>query len=218
MPYSIDAANAAEPTDAREAGYMAAELRALKTRLNTKATAYDNILKAGGVPLSYLATTGTKDGTKFLRDDGAWTAISSAVTSFNGRTGAVVPAANDYSWSMLSGTPDLPAASAIGGKAIGFRDIPVTNVTSARALAAADRSTMVASTAALSIPTGLSAGYAFLVHNASTASPWNLTSTGGVQMRKVGVTTLTTTIEIPACGEAQILMLSSTLALVAVAG
>lgn len=39
---------------------------------------------------------------------------ASKVSSFNGRTGAVVPAAGDYSYDMISNIPSLATASVAG--------------------------------------------------------------------------------------------------------
>ena len=48
---------------------------------------------ADGVPVraagTWAVASGTRDGTRFLRDDGTWQAVSGAVASVNGQTGAV---------------------------------------------------------------------------------------------------------------------------------
>jgi hypothetical protein len=64
------------------------------------------------VPFEQLGM-GVADGTKFLRDDRTWATPagggggggSPGVTSFNGRTGIVVPAAGDYSPAFIGAVP-----------------------------------------------------------------------------------------------------------------
>jgi len=58
-----------------------------------------------------LPATGTPSNTTFLRGDGTWSPITGVVTSFNGRSGAVLPSTGDYSYSQISGTPQLPQTS-----------------------------------------------------------------------------------------------------------
>lgn len=52
--------------------------------------------------------------------------VSSGVTSFNGRTGAVVPTANDYSYAQLSGLPATTGACT-GGTLTGTGTITATS-------------------------------------------------------------------------------------------
>lgn len=49
--------------------------------------------------------TGTANSSTYLRGDGAWATITSGVSSFNSRTGAVVPASGDYTFAQISSTP-----------------------------------------------------------------------------------------------------------------
>jgi hypothetical protein len=76
------------------------------------------------IPLSKLAITGTPDGSKFLRDDGSWQTVAGGVTSFNSRTGTVLPAANDYAVADINGL-----ASALSAKqdSLGFTAENVAN-------------------------------------------------------------------------------------------
>lgn len=62
---------------------------------------YDVTLANGGLPAPWTI------GDVLLADPASG---STSVTSFNGRTGAVLPAANDYSWLQLSGKPLVFAA------------------------------------------------------------------------------------------------------------
>ena len=81
---------------------------------------------AADISLSKLDTTGTADNTTFLRGDGAWAVPPGAggsVASFNGRTGVVVSATNDYSFAQISGSitnsmVDAAAAIALSKLAI----------------------------------------------------------------------------------------------------
>lgn len=48
---------------------------------------------------------GTSTGAQISINGAAYVPITNGVLSFGGRTGAVVPAANDYSYAQLSGKP-----------------------------------------------------------------------------------------------------------------
>lgn len=48
--------------------------------------------------------TGTPTGFKFLADDRTWKLPPTGVSSFNGRTGAVSPETNDYTWAQIDKT------------------------------------------------------------------------------------------------------------------
>lgn len=208
MPYTIDPANAAEPTDGREAGYMAAELRALKAYLNPKLAE----IAAGQFDLSYLAATGTRDATTFLRGDGTWAAMSGAVTSFNGRGGAVVPTTGDYSYSQLSGTPNLPLASTINSVPVGYRTLPTRTIAGAGAGVIDDRGKVILIGGAFNIPPSVfSAGDAFIVYN-NTGGALNVTKDAALTLQKAG-TSSNATISLASHGIMQLLFLTNTLVL-----
>ncbi len=67
------------------------------------ASGYAPLNSSSLVPPANLGS-GTRDGSKFLRDDGTWQTVNAGVTSFNTRIGAVVPAANDYNFNQLAGS------------------------------------------------------------------------------------------------------------------
>jgi len=74
---------------------------------------------------------------------GLWTcaaggSVTSGLTSFNGRTGVVVPASGDYSFSMLSGTAPLPGASQSANTVLAGPSSGVAAAPLFRALVAAD--------------------------------------------------------------------------------
>jgi hypothetical protein len=77
---------------------------------------------SGGVQGAVPAPpSGSAAANKFLKADGTWAVPgASGVTSFNSRTGAVVPATNDYSFSQISGSVAAsqlpnPSATTLGG-------------------------------------------------------------------------------------------------------
>lgn len=208
MPYTISPTNASEPTDGREAGYMAAELRALKSYLNSTL----DVLAAGQLPISYLAATGTPSSTTFLRGDGTWASLSGSVTSFNGRSGAVVPATGDYSYSMLSGTPNLPLASTINGHPIGYRNLPVRTVAGTGAATIDDRGKVILAGGTFNIPPAVfAAGDAFLIYN-NTGASINVTKDASLTLQKAG-TSSNATIALASHGIMQVVFLTSTLVL-----
>jgi hypothetical protein len=50
------------------------------------------------------------------RNGGPYTALVAGVSSFNGRTGAVLPATGDYTYAEISGTPPTAAVTSVNGK------------------------------------------------------------------------------------------------------
>jgi hypothetical protein len=83
-------------------------------------TAVTNSMLAGSIALSKLATNGTPDGSKFLRDDGAWTAVSATAAgsggtalggdlAFNKTTAALTAA------GLITGAGFAPSASTATG-------------------------------------------------------------------------------------------------------
>jgi hypothetical protein len=77
-----------------------------------------------GLHTACTVTTGT---TQYcFAADGLWVSlngaayaqitVTSGVTSFNGRTGAVLPAVGDYTYTQISGTPPSAAVTSVNGK------------------------------------------------------------------------------------------------------
>jgi len=65
-------------------------------------------IPAATVTVSQISATGTPSSTTYLRGDGSWSTVpSGAVTSVFGRTGAVIATSGDYTYSQISGTPQL---------------------------------------------------------------------------------------------------------------
>ena len=59
---------------------------------------------AGQISVSQINALGTPSMSTYLRGDGSWSTIAAGVSSVFGRSGAVVAADNDYSFSQISGT------------------------------------------------------------------------------------------------------------------
>jgi len=227
MPYSIDPQNSASPTDANEVGYAAAEFRALKAWLQasikTPLLAMQAVLAANSLPINYLQATGTRDATTFLRGDGSWQALAGAVTSFKGRSGAVVPVADDYTVAQVTGAAPLanPALTGTGatidGVRIGYLGVPVVLSVAAVTAGPSHKGRIVSGTFGVTVNTGVfGAGDAFMVFNDGTGT-LTLTKGSGLVMRKVG-TSGNANVVVAAYGMAHVLFLSSSYCVVSGVG
>lgn len=58
---------------------------------------------SGNISTGQMASGSGASSSTYWRGDGTWSSPAGGVTSWNTRTGAVVPATNDYSFSQLSG-------------------------------------------------------------------------------------------------------------------
>ncbi len=104
---------AAEPwTDSANGTYLQVNTTAVGTKVLTerlRVTAGGDVGIGTSTPGQLLSVAGTIESTTggFKFPDGTTQTTAGGVRSFNGRTGAVVPTANDYTYSQIGGTlPD----------------------------------------------------------------------------------------------------------------
>jgi hypothetical protein len=98
-----------------------------------------DIVSLGGAPGTYyiVTTAGSQDlgsgseafsiGDWVIYDGSSWSRVpvgNNTVSSFNGRTGVVVPLANDYTWNMLAKTSGKLA----GSKVADIQDVNITGI------------------------------------------------------------------------------------------
>lgn len=143
MPYTIDPTNPASPVDGNEAGYAAAEFRALKTWL--QATLLPRVVVVEGLTAPYVPSpakglpvgniyasivAGPLGASHTLCGDGVWRIFSGAVTSVFGRAGTVVATSGDYAVAQVTGaaplaSPAFTGTPTLGGKALGYKGTPI---------------------------------------------------------------------------------------------
>lgn len=134
------------------------------------------LVPGAGLPGVYAATPGNsslfiqRDGSSgnqlWILTSGTWTAVGSGgggsgVSSFNTRTGAVVPASNDYTFAQLASTPTTIAG-------YGITDIATTYAPLA---SPALTGTPTVPTASANTNTTQAASTAFVVGQVGTATP-----------------------------------------------
>lgn len=83
--------------------------------LSGDVTSVGNVTTIGAakVGISNLSATGTPSSSTYLRGDNTWATVSGGVSSVFGRSGAVVSATNDYTFSQIGSTPTTIAGYGI---------------------------------------------------------------------------------------------------------
>lgn len=205
MPYTIDPTNPASPPDGVEAGYAAAEFRALKGNVMPRLTTLEgltapyNLSPAKGLPVGNIfasVVSGPLGANHVLCGDGTWKIFTGAVTSVFGRAGVVVAATGDYSVGQITGaaplvSPALTGTPTINGKAAGYKGTPIVGgaqKTTSYTPVVADSGFCVDSTAGVTAPASVfPAGEFFKGVNSSNAAV-TITQGGGLTMYLSGTT------------------------------
>jgi hypothetical protein len=109
--------------------------------LAIQAGSVTNSMLAGSIALSKLSITGTPDGTKFLRDDGVWSNVTS--TAWNGGTNGTAYSATSATidgtaliWTFTGSSPatfTLPSYATFGNRVVLIKNIGSADLTITRA-------------------------------------------------------------------------------------
>lgn len=201
MPYTIDPLNAASPADGNEAGYSAAEFRAIKANyvprlvaLENKTAPYDG---TKGLPVLNIKASivgGPISSDHVLCGNGTWQVITGAVNSVFGRAGNVTATSGDYSVSQVTGaaplaSPSLTGTPLINSIAAGYKGIPVVAKSALYTPVVADSAKCIATSADVNIPPSVfPAGDGFMIYNNSAAAI-DLNQVSGLTLRLGGTAT-----------------------------
>lgn len=200
MPYTIDPLNAASPADGNEAGYAAAELRAMKANyvprlvaLESKTAPYDGTKGLPVLNIKASVVGGPLSNDHVLCGDGVWRILTGAVNTVFGRAGDVVAVTGDYTVAKVTGaaplaSPALTGTPTINAIAAGYKGIPVVAKSALYTPVVADSGKCITTSADVNIPDGVfPAGDGFMIYNNSAAAI-DLVQNAGLTLRLGGTT------------------------------